>query len=193
MEKSNFWNDAARCGAILGAVLAFSAIVENKLMLSGSVTLYTLLTVEYLAFAALHYYLLHRFTRLRSELSDAGEGFSFGQGYRYLLAVSAFAGIIVGAVQYIHLHLVIGYSEYIDRYVAALTSVLAQTGGAVSSSMEGVVSQLVGQLGAAAEPSVIATVWGGVLQSLIFGGIFGVIIAGVLSRPSKPFGTAGEE
>ena len=129
MEKQNFWNDAAKCGAIIGAILAVSMVLETMMTLSGSMKYYALMTVEWIGVVVLHYYLLHRFTRNRSKLYSAEEGFSFGQGYLFVLAVSAFAGVIVGGVQYIYLHLIMGYSNYTSRLVEALTDMMALGGG----------------------------------------------------------------
>ena len=131
MEKQNFWNDAAKCGAIIGAILAVSMVLETMMTLSGSMKYYALMTVEWIGVVVLHYYLLHRFTRNRSKLYSAEEGFSFGQGYLFVLAVSAFAGVIVGGVQYIYLHLIMGYSNYTSRLVEALTDMMALGGGGV--------------------------------------------------------------
>ena len=176
MEKNSFWNNAARQGAILGAVLAVSSVLENMMMLSGRLTLYALLTVETIAVIVLHYYLLHRYTRQRAALYTAGEGFTFGQGYGYLLAVSGFAGVIVGIVQYIYLHLIVGYANYVDHVVASVTETLAASGG-MSASMEPLMSQTLAQLQSAPEPTVLATVWSGIFSSLLFGAFFGLIIA----------------
>ena len=140
MEKQNFWNDAAKCGAIIGAILAVSMVLETMMTLSGSMKYYALMTVEWIGVVVLHYYLLHRFTRNRSKLYSAEEGFSFGQGYLFVLAVSAFAGVIVGGVQYIYLHLIMGYSNYTSRLVEALTDMMA-LGGGVPASMESVMAQ----------------------------------------------------
>lgn len=186
MEKNNFWNNAARQGAILGAVLAVSSVLENMMMLSGRLTLYALLTVETIAVIVLHYYLLHRYTRQRAALYTAGEGFTFGQGYGYLLAVSGFAGVIVGIVQYIYLHLIVGYANYVDHVVASVTETLAASGG-MSASMEPLLNQMIAQMQSAPEPTVLATVWSGIFSSLLFGAFFGLIIAGVQARAPRPF------
>lgn len=186
MEKNNFWNNAARQGAILGAVLAVSSVLENMMMLSGRLTLYALLTVETIAVIVLHYYLLHRYTRQRAALYTAGEGFTFGQGYGYLLAVSGFAGVIVGIVQYIYLHLIVGYANYVDHVVASVTETLAASGG-MSASMEPLLNQMIAQMQSASEPTVLATVWSGIFSSLLFGAFFGLIIAGVQARAPRPF------
>ena len=183
METNSFWNSAARQGAVLGAVLAASSVLENLIMISGRIGLYMLLTVEMIAVVVLHYYLLHRYTRQRAALYTAGEGFTFGQGYGYLLAVSGFAGVIVGIVQYIYLHLIVGYANYVDHVVASVTETLAASGG-MSASMEPLLNQMIAQMQSA---PVLATVWSGIFSSLLFGAFFGLIIAGVQARAPRPF------
>ena len=137
-------------------------------------------------------YLLHRYTRRRSQLYTADEGFSFGQGYGFLLAVSGFAGIIVGVVQAVYLHLIVGYANYIDHYVSWMTGLFSRMGGA-SSSMEGMLSQIVNELQNSPAPSMLKTIWGGVWSCLLFGVVFGLIIAGVIARAPKPFGKDSNE
>jgi len=85
MEKTNFWKDVAKYGAIIGALLAVSFMLETRLQISASFGLYA---IEWIAVVVLHYYLLHRFTRRYSMMYTAEEGFSFGQGYAYILSVS---------------------------------------------------------------------------------------------------------
>lgn len=186
METNSFWNSAARQGAVLGAVLAASSVLENLIMISGRIGLYMLLTVEMIAVVVLHYYLLHRYTRQRAALYTAGEGFAFGQGYGYLLAVSGFAGVIVGIVQYLYLHVIVGYGNYVDRMVETMTQMLAASGG-MTAAMEPLMSQTLAQLQSAPEPSVLSTVWSGIFSSLLFGAFFGLIIAGVQARAPRPF------
>lgn len=186
MEKNSFWNNAARQGAILGAVLAASSVLENMMMLSGRLALYALLTVEAIAVIVLHYYLLHRYTRQRAALYTTEEGFTFGQGYGYLLAVSGFAGVIVGIVQYLYLHVIVGYGNYVDRVVETMTEMLAASGG-MTAAMEPLMNQTLVQLQSAPEPTVLSTVWSGIFSSLLFGAFFGLIIAGVQARAPRPF------
>lgn len=52
------------------------------------------MTVEWIGVVVLHYYLLHRFTRNRSKLYSAEEGFSFGQDISSCWR--CLAGVIVG-------------------------------------------------------------------------------------------------
>ena len=192
MDKNNFWNEAAKCGAVIGLILAVSSVLENSVFFTSGTGFLYLMLLEFFAVAAVHYYLLHRYTRRRSQLYTADEGFSFGQGYGFLLAVSGFAGIIVGVVQAVYLHLIVGYANYIDHYVSWMTGLFSRMGGA-SSSMEGMLSQIVNELQNSPAPSRLKTIWGGVWSCLLFGVVFGLIIAGVIARAPKPFGKDSNE
>ena len=65
--------------------------------------------------------------------------------------------------------------------------------GGASSSMEGMLSQIVNELQNSPAPSMLKTVWGGVWSCLLFGVVFGLIIAGVIARAPKPFGKDSNE
>lgn len=187
MGKTNFWNDAAKYGAAVGLLLAVSTVVENSIVLSGRLGLYVLLTVEWIAAVVLHYYLLHRYTRQRAMQRAEAEGFSFGEAYGFIVTMSAFGGIISGAVQYIYVYGIIGYGRYVERTADALYAVMARNGN-VSPSMENLLSQTVAQMHQSPEPSVFSAVGGGMLTSVLFGLVFGLFIASTVARPAKPFG-----
>ncbi|MDE6623825.1 MAG: DUF4199 domain-containing protein [Alistipes sp.] len=192
MEKNNFWNDAARCGAIVGALLGVSYLLETSMQLSGRTSLYALLAIEWIAVFAIHLWLMIRFVRRRAALFSADEGFTFGQGYGYAVTISGFAGFIVGVVQAIWLHGVLGYANYVDKLIAAMTDVVSRSGG-FPASMEGAFAQTIAQLQAAPAPSILSTVWGGVFSGLLYGAIFGLIIAAVAARQPRPFGSENSE
>lgn len=189
MENSFYWKKALRGGSIIGALLAVSFMLETRLMLSGSFGLYAL---EWFVVVALYYYLLHRFTRSYSTAFSAEEGFRFGRGYGFVLSMSAVAGVIVGIVQYLYLHLFIGYERYTGRVADAMAEMFSQN-GSVPALMESMIVQTMKQIESAPEPSVLSTIWGGTLSSLLFGLVFGLIIAGVLSRASRPFDKQADE
>lgn len=117
-------------------------MLETRLQISASFGLYA---IEWIAVVVLHYYLLHRFTRRYSMMYTAEEGFSFGQGYAYILSVSTVAGLIVGIVQYLYLHFFIGYANYTERTTAALSDFIGRNGG-VPANMESMLSQMFDQI-----------------------------------------------
>ena len=185
MDK-NFWNDAARQGVVIGGLLSLSYILENMMQLSGKSSFYMVMSLEFILVVVLHYYLLHRASRQRAALQPVEEGYPFGRAYGYVIGISAVAGAIVGAVQTIVLHLIVGYERYVERMIDSITELINQHGG-LPASMEGIFSQSLAQLQSAPAPSFVSTWWGGMWQSLLFGALFGLIIAGTTSRSARPF------
>ena len=193
MAKSDFLNDAARCGAIVGLLLVLSSTFELKLVLgfsnggepSPSILLARalLILLEYFVAAALHFYLLYAAARRLSLRSTAAEGFSFGRGYGFALTASAFAGVILGAGNYVYIHLLLGYGEYIDRLSDTVVRLIGVSGTPLAETM----LEVVDRIRETPAPSIFSTVLGGVWSSVLFGLIFGLIIAGVLARAPQPF------
>lgn len=191
MEQKKFWSVAASQGGVIGLVLAASMFFETYASLSGRVGLMGLMLVEWVAVVILHYWLLNRYTKQYAAQFSDEEGFPFFRGYGYVLVLSLFAGVILGLAQAIYLHGVMGYGAYIEQYASALKELLAAS--PASSQMEPMLKQMFTQLEAAPVPSVLQTAWGGVTNSILFGGFFGLIIAAVQSRSPKLFAPKNEE
>ncbi len=192
MNNQQLWYSAAKQGAVLGGLLALSMFFESYTTLSGNAGLMTLMMLEWIVVVVLHYYLLHRYTKQYRATFPAKEGFPFGKGYGYLLIVSAFAGVIVGVVQAVYLHLILGYSTYIERLMSSMQSMLAM-GGQASASMQSMMAQSFEQLQSQPIPSVLSTAWGGLFNTLLFAIFFGLIIAGVLAKAPKLFDQPTDE
>ncbi len=191
MEQKKFWSVAASQGGVIGLVLAASMFFETYASLSGRIGLMGLMLVEWVAVVILHYWLLNRYTKQYAAQFSDEEGFPFFRGYGYVLVLSLFAGVILGLAQAIYLHGVMGYGAYIEQYASALKELLASS--PASSQMEPMLKQMFTQLEAAPVPSVLQTAWGGVTNSILFGGFFGLIIAAVQSRSPKLFTPKNEE
>lgn len=160
---------------------------------SGRMGLYYLMILEWGAVVGLHFWLLLRFTRKCSATYRIEEGFTFGQGYGCVLAASAFAGVIVGVVQAVYLHLIVGYANYVDRTIEAMTELMSKSGSQMPASMEGMLAQSFAQMRMAPVPSVLQSVWGGFFSTLLFGIVFGLIIAAVVSRAPRPFDETNDD
>lgn len=190
MQKSDFWTNAAKEGGVIGVLLAASMLFENYAFLSGSVGLMGVMLLEWIAVVALHYWLLHRYTKRYGAHFPEEEGFPFGRAYSYVLILSIFAGVILGLAQTLYLHGVVGYEEYMTRYVDSIQDLVATSGA--SAQMAPMMKQMMAQLEAAPIPSVLQTAWGAVTNSMLFGGLFGLIIAAVVSRSARPFAPKDE-
>lgn len=186
MNRSMMWNMLAKQGLVLGLLLAVSFIVETRLQLSamGLASLYGIFFVEWIA-VVVHYLLLHRYTKQYAAHFPEKVGFTFGQAYGYVMMLSLFAGVIVALAHVVYLHFIVGYEVYLDQLVNALQRQLA--GQEMPATLAATLQQTFNQLQSQPAPSVLATAWGGVFNTLLFGAFFGLIIAGVQSRRPKLF------
>ena len=102
-----------------------------------------------------------------------------------MLLLSLFAGVVVALVQVVYLHYIVGYENYIEQLVAALQRQLSgqEFPASVSVSLQQSFSQMKSQ----PEPSVLTTAFGAIFNTLFFGIVYGLIVAGVLSRRPRLF------
>ena len=92
MSKNSFWNDASRCGAIVGVVHALFACLGLCFQSMS-------LLISLVALVA-QIWLLARYTSRRSALF-AKEGFSYAQSLGFIVSMGFFAGIVSGAYEII--------------------------------------------------------------------------------------------
>ena len=90
MSKNSFWNDASRCGAIVGVVQALFACLGMSYQSMS-------LLISLVALVA-QIWLLARYTSRRSALF-AKEGFSYAQSLGFIVSMGIFAGIMIGAYE----------------------------------------------------------------------------------------------
>ena len=90
MVKNTFWNEASRCGAIVGLIGVLFSLVG---MLVPAISF-----VANLANFVVTIYLLFYFTRRRAQ-RFANEGYTYTQCLGFIVAIGIFAGIISGAYQ----------------------------------------------------------------------------------------------
>lgn len=183
MEKNNFWNDVCRNGAILGILMSASMVFEQSMLLRGSMSALSTMSVEWLLIAVLFIYLLHRFTKQRSALYSADEGFTFGQGWGYVTAMSAAAGLIVGVATYLYRNVILGYETYTSRLTDAMGELLSNVPSGMSSNYAAMLQQMKD----APAPSILSTVGGSLFSYVLTGAVIGLFIGGILSRAPKPF------
>jgi hypothetical protein len=118
MTKSSFWRDASQGGAGLGlAGVIFS--LAGMLWSAGGF-------IFNLANFVVTIYLLFYYTRRRSMLYSAEEGFSYTQSLGFIVAMGIFAGIIAGAYQVVASNFL--FTEMFEQTVATSLETLKQTG-----------------------------------------------------------------
>ena len=159
--KNNFWNDASRCGAVLGlASIAFSAIgmyVPKNLIILA-------LILNGISFV-ITIFLLFYFTKRRAAQFPK-EGYSYMQCMGYMVASGLFAGIITGAYQIVAGNLLFA-KEYNEMYNAAI-AVYAEMKVFTNDQLELVRTMLT---------SPIAVLISNILSMCLTFGFYGLFIA----------------
>ena len=170
MNKTRFYEDAARYGAWLGiAEVIFTALSAWK-----SSWLISLLDI------VVFITLLMLFTKRRAAQYGGKEGYSYGQCLKFILCMSVFAGILVGAYSIVASNFLYPekYHEVIDKTIGAL----AQTGlygGAMLERMKVLYEKMFF--------SPLWVVLTNVFSMVIKGLFFGLFIAAYVRREPQMF------
>lgn len=178
MTKSSFWRDASQGGAGLGlAGVIFS--LAGMLWSAGGF-------IFNLANFVVTIYLLFYYTRRRSMLYSAEEGFSYTQSLGFIVAMGIFAGIIAGAYQVVASNFL--FTEMFEQTVATSLETLKQT-GIYNNDMMDQMSGLMRSYIFSPIPVLISNVVGNVL---IFG-FYGLFISIGTKREIDIFSTDDQE
>ncbi len=165
MEKTNFWNDAARYGVIMALV----AIVFDTL---GFYTQHALLS---LASLVLFLLLLTTFTKLRAARYGA-RGYSYGKCLGFMVGMMLCAGFIEGAYMSAAANWLFAskYDVMLGQQIAALENTGIYTADQLDLMARWMRSPLV-------------LIFASMLGSAIKGGFFGLFIAAFARRDAAVF------
>ena len=176
MKENKFFEDAARYGAYLGLVeVAFTALRTWKpsslLSLAEVVVFITLLVV---------------FTKRRAALYGNGEeGYSYGRCLKFIVCMSAFAGVLTGAFAIIASNFL--YPEKYHELIDSVVGALAQTGMYAGAMLERVKTIY--------EQMFFSPLWvvvTNVLSMVLRGLFFGLFVAAYTRREPQMFGDRGD-
>ena len=188
MKQSIFLNDMFTKGAILGAVMLASNILETSMMYYGASLKWVLISlVEILAVMVIYCWLLFRITkkhadlvlRERSEMSH----FTYFNALNYVVDISMLAGVIAGLGSYLFRHYIIGFENYIETYVKLVQDIVSQS--EVPASMIGTYEQMFKSIESQSEPSILSAIFSSVSNYLIAGTLVGLIVAAKTKRDPK--------
>ena len=170
MEKTNFWHDASKYGALLG----IEEIAFNLLSMVWPGMLNMLLHL------AVFITLLFLFTKRRAALYGGGaSGYSYGQCFKFILVISIFAGILCGVYE-IFARNVFFTAQYQSALDVSMNAVLQLN--LPGSNM--------GQMQEMMQRVMFSPFWilfGSILGLIIKGGFWGLFVAAFAKRDPSPF------
>lgn len=177
MERINFWNDAAKYGALLA--LAIIGLSFLGMYVSGWGMTFASLAVFVL--------LLYYFTRRRTLRYGGGaNGYSYGKCMKYIFWMMVFAGILSGAYEIVARN-VLFTEQYTEQLELSLNA-LIRTGLYNGAEQERIV--------ALSRKMMLSPVWivvTTVLGWVIYGGIAGLIVAAFTKRDPNIFANGSRE
>ena len=189
MKPSIFLNDMLTKGAIIGALVLAANVAEISMIYYGGVQYVLLAGFVAITLFGLYCYLVYRFTKSYANLVLSARKevpyFTYGNGLAYVVSISMLSGVIVGLGEYVLLHNIIGYENYIDFYVKLLQDALTQA--QLPASMAGTYDQLFKTIQSQEEPSLFATILSGVWTYLVVGTIVGLVVAAFTRRSPQIF------
>ncbi len=182
MEKSRFWNDAAKYGVLLGVTMSGKKILQQGLILNGGVENIGWISLQWVLFAVLYFVILFRATKHRASQADPVVGFSFGQGVSYMILVSVLAAVPVSCIYYIYINSIVGYETYVESLISMMiTAVEMQP---VDSATADTVEMLIDQIRATPQASIFSELFSTIFQHTFTGAFVGLLLAGrTLRRP----------
>ncbi|WP_417012767.1 DUF4199 family protein [Alistipes sp.] len=166
MNQTNFWNDAAKCGAVIGGIWAASSLLSDA----------TGLGVFGLIGFAMYLWLLIRYARRRAAaLSTPDEEYGYGKRLGFIVAMTLFVGIINAAYTILASRIL-----FTAKYAAAydqMFAVLAKS-GFYTNEMIAQVSRMV--------QSPLMITLSTILGQLLLGLLFGLVLAAI-AQPRQRF------
>lgn len=187
MSNNCFWNETLKLGAILGALMSISTMLESYVIYYSAIPLVRasmIYLAEWLVVVVAYVWLMYRFTKSYSNrYFDEGAGFSFSQGFGFVITLSLFVAIMVGVTTTLF-YSVMGFDGFIDGYIARIDELVAYMGAnniAMNSVAEDI-ELLRDNIRALQQPSMLSNILAAINNYVLSGLIIGLTIAAILRR-----------
>lgn len=192
MINSYFWKDLLNKGAVLGLLMSASAIFEQyAIAYGGTMSWMSAMGFEYVVSIVVYVWLIYRFAKHFSlqvmDMQKGAKGFSYAQGFLYVVMLSILTGVVVGVATYIFRHFVVGYTEYVEATIRTMQSILKQS--QLPDSVTASYKQLFAQMASQSEPRIFSVLLSNCWNYMLTGTLLGLVIAGVVKREPQLFNT----
>ena len=181
MRKQTFWNEASRAGAIIGGIEVLGALLAPQLAKMGGLS-FLLSVVLLTAFIVLNYL----FTKRRALLYGGEEGYTYGNGLRFMLTVALFTGVLCGAYEIVARNWIYPayYRELSDTMLVTVAQTKLYTSAQLAEMKQMYQTMLFSPLWV-----VLASILGQVIKALFFG----LFIAAFTKREPEIFSSNDSE
>ena len=178
MNKTIFWMEALKAGTIVGLVsVAFSIAVQA---ISGPMPESSWIQVLNFVSVLVSLLLVYGFTRRFAAMHSVEEGFSYGQGVKFVLALMLFVGVLSGIYSAVMANFFIK-----EELLASVDTIMAQMQDAIpADQFEATYDTM---RGAVINPMILTI--SNVLSNLFTGLLFGVVVAAITRRQPDIFAT----
>lgn len=187
----DMFNSAAMWALLLGVLMSASRIFETKVLISGELSQFAGLTIEWIGSVAAYIYLIYIATKKRGDvvMSEHPEmGYSVRMIINYSVIISAMAAVIVGISSHIYVvNMIGGYGEYAQLSADSLMKVISEVD--VSQDMTDFYASSTETIRQSGEnpPSIFSTTISMVANYIITGFAIGGIIGLFTKRkPQQP-------
>ena len=177
MKKSSFWNDASRCGAVVGAVNVLTSLMG---MLVPSIAFVTGL-INFVATV----YLLFYFTRKRANLFIE-EGFTYSQSLGFIVASALFVGVVCAVYQILASNFL--FTDKLEQQLSTTIAELQKTGVYQGDMIKQMASMMRSYMF-----NPISILWSQILGNVLYLGFLGLFISVGTKREPVLFEIQGSE
>ena len=178
MNKTIFWMEALKAGTVVGLVsVAFSIAVQA---LSGAQPESSWIQVLNFVSVVVTILLVYGYTRRFAGMHTAEEGFSYGQGIKFILALMLFVGALSGIYSAVMANFFIK-----DELLASVDTIMAQMQDTIpADQFEATYDTM---RGAVINPLILTV--SNIISNLFTGLLFSVVVAGITRRQPDIFAT----
>ncbi len=127
MNYKEMLNGAAKWGLILGLLMSASRIFEINIMVSGDLSDFAILSIEWLLAVTAYAYIIYRANCEQIAKLPLEVSYGFREVLNYSILISLFASFIVAVSSHIYIMSAVGgYVSYIEQSFESMSRVIAE-------------------------------------------------------------------
>lgn len=193
MDRSVLRNELFAKATIIGCVMLAFDVAKLSLICYGGISWALLLLIILPVSLAVCGYLSYRSTRryagLIVSMRKQAPFFTYGEGLLYVTNLSMLAGVIVGLGEYLYMHYVIGYENFISAYIKLFEDAasLVKLPANELAMLREQLAETFAEMQKMEEPTLLSNIIGAVWSYLILGTVVGLVVAAFTKRrPQLP-------